>query len=74
MSLGFGPWDDAFRYDVAFAYRPNARTESAPGDGDGDGTRREGSVRGDERSGLFEIDRALARARRPWVREVGADA
>ena len=48
MSLGFGPWDDAFRYDVAFAYRPNARTESAPGDGDGDGdgTRREGSVRG----------------------------
>ena len=74
MSLGFGPWDDAFRYDVAFAYRPNARTESAPGDGDGDGTRREGSVRGDERSGLFEIDRALARARRPWVREVGVDA
>ena len=76
MSLGFGPWDDAFRYDVAFAYRPNARTESAPGDGDGDGdgTRREGSVRGDERSGLFEIDRALARARRPWVREGGADA
>ena len=74
MSLGFGPWDDAFRYDVAFAYRPNARIESAPGDGDGDGTRREGSVRGDERSGLFEIDRALARARRPWVREVGADA
>ena len=75
MSLGFGPWDDAFRYDVAFAYRPNARTESAPGngDGDGDGTRREGSVRGDERSGLFEIDRALARARRPWVREGGAD-
>ena len=74
MSLGFGPWDDAFRYDVAFAYRPNARTESAPGDGDGDGTRREGSVRGDERSGLFEIDRALARARRPWVMEVGVDA
>ena len=45
MSLGFGPWDDAFRYDVAFAYRPNVQAESAPGDGDGDGdgTRREGS-------------------------------
>ena len=74
MSLGFGPWDDAFRYDVAFAYRPNVQAESAPGDGDGDGdgTRREGSG-GDERSGLFEVDRALARARRPWVREGGAD-
>ncbi len=85
MSLGFGPWDDAFRYDVAFAYRPNARTESSPGNGDGDGARREGSGTGDgarregsgtgdERSGLFEFDRALARARRPWVREGGADA
>ena len=74
MSLGFGPWDDAFRYDVAFAYRPNVQAESAPGDGDGDGdgTRPEGSG-GDERSGLFEVDRALARARRPWVREGGAD-
>ena len=80
MSLGFGPWDDAFRYDVAFAYRPTSRhpPESAPGDGDGDGdgngTRREGSGGDIRGSGLFEVDRALARARRPWVREGGSDA
>ena len=71
MSLGFGPGTTPSGNDVAFA-RLTERTcrVGTRGRGTGTGTGRVGRVRGgDERSGLFEVDRALARARRPWVRE-----
>ena len=67
MSLGFGAWDDAFKYDVAFAYRPRMDRQTLNTNHLRDG---EDAGLG---SGLLGVDPAVAKARRPWVRE-GADA
>ena len=67
MSLGFGAWDDAFKYDVAFAYRPRMDRDALNTNHLRDG---EDAGLG---SGLLGVDPAVAKARRPWVRE-GVDA